>query len=150
MLMSETGNGSAAGAIENPAAILGNEPHAVAADSFWRRFAQASMQYAAVANVHDAQPFSETYCDIAARRTSVSSRRRFEPKPPSTNVTAASDCAIAIAPVRLGKNPGEAAASNRSRCSAPSAIGAAAVSAIAISVSLERCAARADNTLAVE
>ena len=31
--------------------------------------------------------------------------------PPSTNVTAASDCAIAIAPVRLGKKPGEAAAS---------------------------------------
>src|ERR1700692_3576232 len=115
MLMPETGNGSAAGAIEDAAAILGNEPHAVAADSFWRRFAQAPMQHAAVANAHDAHPFSETYCDIAARRSSVSSRRRFAPAPPCTNVTAASDCAIAIAPVRLGKNPGEAAASNSKR-----------------------------------
>src|ERR1700681_117987 len=115
MLMSETGNGSAAGAIENPAATLGNEPHAVAADGFWRRFAQASVQHAAVADAHEAQPFSATYCDIAARRASVSSRRRFEPTLPSTNVTAASDCAIAIAPVRLGKNPGEAAASNSNR-----------------------------------
>src|SRR5450759_744562 len=113
--MSETGNGSAAGAIENPAAILGNEPHAVAADGFWGRFAQASMQHAAAANAHDAQPFLETYCDIAARRSSVSSRRRLAPTPLSTNVTAASDCAIAIAPVRLGKNPGEAAASNSKR-----------------------------------
>src|SRR5258705_13270482 len=114
MLMPETGNGGAARAIENPAAILGNEPHAVAADGFWRCFAQASMQQAALASIHDAQPFSATYCDMAARRTSVSSRRRFDPTPPSTNVTAASDCAIAIAPVRLGKNPGDAAASNRS------------------------------------
>ena len=48
MLMSETGNGSAAGAIENPAAILGDQPHAVAADRLGRRFAQASMQHAAV------------------------------------------------------------------------------------------------------
>ena len=115
MLMSETGNGGAAGAIENPAAILGNEPHAVAADGLRRCFAQASMQHAAVAGAHDIQPFSATYCDIAARRASVSSRRRFAPAPPSANVTAASDCAIAIAPVRLGKNPGEAAASNSSR-----------------------------------
>src|ERR1700724_1861948 len=138
MLMSETGNGSAAGAIENSAAILGNEPHAVAADGFGRRFAQASVQHAAVADAHDSQPFSATYCDIAARRTSVSSRRRFEPAPPSTKVTAASDCAIAIAPVRLGKNPGEAAASYSSTSSAPSAIGAATVSAIAISVAPAR------------
>src|SRR6202035_5746270 len=115
MLMSETGNGSATGTIEDAAAILGNEPHAIAADSFWRRFAQASMQHAAVADAHDAHPFPETYCDIAARRSSVSSRRRLAPAPPSTKVTAASDCAIAIAPVRLGKNPGEAAVSNSKR-----------------------------------
>src|SRR5260221_14716714 len=98
MLMSETGNGSAAGAIENPAAILGNEPHAVAADGFWRRFPQASGQHAAVADTHDAQPFSATYCDIAARRTSVSSRRRFEPTPPRTKMPAAAACSITIAP----------------------------------------------------
>ena len=115
VLMPEAGNGGAAGAVENPPAILGNEPDAVAADGLWRHFAQASMQHPAVANTHDAHPFSETYCDIAARRISVCWRRRFEPTPPSTNVTAASDCAIAIAPVRLGKNPGEAAASNSRR-----------------------------------
>ena len=62
MLMSETGNGSSAGAIENPAAILGNEPHAVAADGLGGRFAQASMQYAAGAGAHHFQPFSATYC----------------------------------------------------------------------------------------
>src|SRR6266849_2236363 len=150
MLVSETGNRGAAGAVENPAAILGNEPHAVTADGLGRLPAQASMQHAALSSGHDIQPQSATYCDIAARRASVSSRRRFAPTPPSTNVTAASDCAIAIAPVRLGKNPGDAAASNRSTSLAPSAIGAATVSAIAISVALERCAARADNTLAVE
>src|SRR5664279_2156493 len=115
MLMAETGNRCTSGTVENPPAVLGNQPYAVAADGFWRRFAQTSMQHAAVANAHRAQPFSETYCDIAARRSSVSSRRRFAAAPPSTNVTAASDCAIAIAPVRLGKNPGEAAASNSKR-----------------------------------
>src|SRR3982075_2723614 len=114
MLMSETGNRSTAGAIENPAAILGNQPYAVAADGFGWLLAQASMQNAALSGGHNIQPQSATYCDIAARRASVSSRRRFAPRPPSTNVTAASDCAIAIAPVRLGKNPGEAAASKRS------------------------------------
>ena len=115
MLMSETGNGGTAGAIENPAPILGSEPNAVAADRYRGRFAQASMQHAAMSGAHHIHPFSATYCDIAARRASVSLRRRFAPAPPSANVTAASDCAIAIAPVRLGKKPGEAAASNRSR-----------------------------------
>src|SRR5882757_3372016 len=115
MLMPETGNGGAAGAIENPPAIFGNQPHAVAADGPGRCFAQATMQHAAVAGAHDVQPFSAKYCDIAAKRASVCSRRRFAPTPPSTNVTAASDCAIAIAPVRLGKNPGEVAASNSNR-----------------------------------
>src|SRR5882757_11268081 len=115
MLVSETGNGSATGAIEDPPAILGNQPHAVAADGLGRLLAQASMQHAAVAGAHDSQPFSAKYCDIAAKRASVASSRRFAPTPPSTKLTAASDCAIAIAPVRLGKNPGEAAASNSSR-----------------------------------
>jgi hypothetical protein len=61
MLMSKAGNGSSAGAIENPAAILGNEPHAVAPDGLGRRFAQASMQHAAVAGAHDIQPFSAKF-----------------------------------------------------------------------------------------
>ena len=82
------------------------------------------MQHAAVAERPWCQPFSETYCEVAARRASVSSSRFLAAAPPSANVTAASDCAIAIAPVRLGKNPGEEAASNSSRWSAPSAIGA--------------------------
>src|SRR3979409_2375109 len=104
MLMSKTGNGSAARAIENPAAVLGNQPDAVAGDSLGRRFAQASVQHAAVAGAQYIQPFSAKYCDIAASLASVSSRRRFAPAPPSTNVTAASDCAIAIAPVRPRKH----------------------------------------------
>jgi len=57
MLMPETGNGSAAAAIENPPAIFGNQPHAIAADGPGRCFAQASMQHAAVAGAHDIQPF---------------------------------------------------------------------------------------------
>src|SRR4029079_4396859 len=96
------------------------------------------------------QPFSATYCDIAARRISVSSSRRFAATPPKANVTAASDCAMAIAPVRLGKNPGEDADSNSSRCAAPSAIGAVMVSAIAIKVAPDLYADRHDSTLAVE
>jgi len=64
MLMPETGDGSAAGAVENPAAILGNQPDAVAADGLGRPLTQASMQHAAVAGAHDIQPFSEKYCDI--------------------------------------------------------------------------------------
>ena len=65
------------------------------------------MQHAAMRDSHDDQPFSETYCEVAASRASVSSRRFLAPAPPSAKVAAASDCAIAIAPVRLGKNPGE-------------------------------------------
>src|SRR5205807_8564603 len=128
--------------------ILADQPDALAANRFRRRLAQTSVQHSA--SGHDDQPFSVKYCDIAARRASVSSRRFFAPAPPSEKVTAASDCAIAMAPVRLGKNPGEDAASNSSTCSAPSAIGAATVSATAISVAAQSCAARADSTLGVE
>jgi hypothetical protein len=53
MLMSEAGNGSAARSIEDPAAILGDKPHALAADGFGRGFAQASMQHAAGADAHE-------------------------------------------------------------------------------------------------
>src|SRR3954453_19805371 len=150
MLVAETGDGSAAGRIQNPPAVLADQPDALAADRPGRRFTQASMQHPALADAHDGQSFSATYCDIAASRPSVSSRRRLAPAPPSTKVTAASDCAIAMAPVRLGKNPGDAAASNSSTWSAPSAIGAATVSAIAISAAPDRCAARADDTLGAE
>ena len=115
MLMAKTGNRGATGAIEYPPAIFRDQPYAVAADRLGRRSAQTAVQHAAVASGHDRQPFSETYWDIAASRASVSSRRRSAPAPPSTKVTAASDCAIAIAPVRLGKKPGEAAASYSSR-----------------------------------
>src|SRR3954469_15928195 len=87
MLVSETGNGGAAGAVKNPPAILGNQPHAIAADGLGRLLAQASMQHAAVA--HYSQPFSAKYCDIAARRASVASRRRFARTPSSTKMTAA-------------------------------------------------------------
>src|SRR3954470_4590365 len=89
MLMSETGNRGAAGAVKNPAAVLGNQPYAVAADGLGRLLAQASMQHAAVAGAHDSQPFSAKYCDIAARRASVASRRRFAPTPSSMKMTAA-------------------------------------------------------------
>ena len=111
MLVAETGDGSTAGRIQNPPAVLANQPDALAADRLGRGFTQASMQYPASARTHDDQPFSATYCDIAASRPSVASRRRLALGPPSTKVTAASDCAIAMAPVRLGKNPGDAAAS---------------------------------------
>src|SRR4051812_16951702 len=87
MLMSETGNRGAAGAVKNPPAVLGNQPYAVAADSFGRLLAQASMQHAAVA--HDSQPFPAKYRDISARRASVASRRRFAPTPSSMKMTAA-------------------------------------------------------------
>ena len=76
------------------------------ADGYSADIAQASMQHSAL-DGHDDQPFSVTYCDIADRRASVSSRRFSALAPPSAKLTAASDCAIAIAPVRLGKNPGE-------------------------------------------
>jgi hypothetical protein len=107
MLMSEAGHGSTPGGIQHLAAVLGKQPDALAADGFRRRLAQASMQHAAMFGGHDDQPFSETYCEVAASRASVSSRRFLATVPPNAKVAAASDCAIAIAPVRLGKNPGE-------------------------------------------
>ena len=107
MLMAEARHGSTPGGIQHLAAVLGKQPDALAADGLRRRFAQASMQHAAMRDSHDDQPFSETYCEVAASRASVSSRRFLATVPPSAKVAAASDCAIAIAPVRLGKNPGE-------------------------------------------
>ena len=77
MLMSETGNGGAAGAIEDPAAILGNQPHAVAADGPGRCFAQVSMQHAAVAGAHESQPFSAKWF-----RQVASAQRRKRPRDP--------------------------------------------------------------------
>ncbi len=115
MLMAETGHRRATGRIENFAAVLGKQPDALAADGFWRGLSQAPVHHAASVSGHDGQPFSATYWDISASRASVCSSRRFAPAPPSVNVTAASDCAIAIAPVRLGKKPGDAAASNSSK-----------------------------------
>src|SRR4051794_40915742 len=64
MLMSKTGNGGAAGAVKNPPAIRGDQPHAVAADRLGRRFAEASMQHAAAAGTHDLQPFSAKCCAL--------------------------------------------------------------------------------------
>src|SRR3954469_8144884 len=52
MLMPEARHRGAAGAVENAPAIGGNQPHAVAPDSLRRRFAQASMQDAALAFPH--------------------------------------------------------------------------------------------------
>src|SRR6476646_3081836 len=83
MLMTEAGDGSAARAIQNPAAILGNEPDAFPADRLRRRFAQASVQHAALVDAHDHEPFAATYWEVAARRASVSSRRVFAAVPPS-------------------------------------------------------------------
>src|SRR5712672_790436 len=150
MLMPEAGNRGTARGIENAAAVLGNQPCAIAAHGPGRCFAQAAVHHAAGSGAHHGQPLSVTYCRVSARRASVSSSRRLAVAPPSMQVAAASDCAIAVAPVRLGKNPGEDAASNSNRCSAPSAIGDDILSAIEISVAPERCAARADSTLAVE
>ena len=48
MLMAETGDRGAAGGVENFAAILGNQPDALAADRLRRRFAQASVHHAAL------------------------------------------------------------------------------------------------------
>ena len=115
MLMSEAGDRGAAGRVQHAAAILGNQPHALAADCPGRRLAQAPVHHATGSTGHDRQPFSATYWDVSARRASVSSSRRLASAPPSMKVAAASDCAIAIAPVRLGKKPGEAAASNCSK-----------------------------------
>jgi len=115
MLMPEAGNRRAARCVEHAASILGDQPHPFAAARLRRRLAQASVQHAAKAGAHDDEPFSATYWQVAARRASVSSRRFFAAVPPSMNAAAASDCAIAIAPVRLGKKPGEAAASNSSK-----------------------------------
>src|SRR6478735_6343331 len=113
MLMAEARHRSAAGRVEHLPSVFADQPDALAANRFRRCFAQASMQHSA--GGHDDQPFSVKYCDIAVRRASVSSRRFLAPAPPSEKVIAASDCAIAIAPVRLGKNPGEDAASNSRR-----------------------------------
>src|SRR5258708_13686107 len=87
MLMSETGNSSAARSIENPTAALGNQPNAVAADRLRRCFAQASVQHAAVASAHDSQPLSAKYCEVSPRRASLSSSRRLAPTPPPPNAT---------------------------------------------------------------
>src|SRR5438067_337899 len=150
MLMPEAGDRGAAGGIENAAAVLADQPYPIAAAGPGGCFAQTAVHHAAGSGAHDGQPLSVTYCRVSARRVFVSSSRRLAAAPPSMKVAAASDCAIAVAPVRLGKNPGEDAASNSSRCSAPSAIGAETRSAIAIRVVPEMCAARADSTLAVE
>src|SRR5262245_15220342 len=115
MLMAEAGHGGAAGGIEHAVAALGHQPHALTTDRLWRRCAQTSVHHTGAGDAHDGQPFSATYWEVSARRASVSSRRRLVLAPPSMKVTAASDCAIAIAPVRLGKKPGEAAASNCSK-----------------------------------
>ena len=48
MLMAETGDGSAAGGIQNPPAIFGDQPDALAADGLGRCFTQTSMQHAAL------------------------------------------------------------------------------------------------------
>src|SRR5262249_10998424 len=112
--------------------------------------AEISVHHTGGGGAHDGQPFSVTYWEVSARRSSVSSSRRFAFAPPSVKVAAASDCAMAMAPVRLGKKPGELAASNCNRLSAPSAMGAETLSAIAISVAPDACAARAESTLAVE
>src|SRR5215510_13824273 len=115
MLMTEARHGGATGSIEHAVAALGHQPHALAADRLRRCCAQASVHHTRGGGAHDGQPFSATYCEVSARRASVSSSRRFVLAPPSMKVAAASDCAIAIAPVRLGKKPGEAAASNCSK-----------------------------------
>src|ERR1700759_1602275 len=104
--MAETGHCGTAGGIQHLAAILGKQPDALAAHGLRRRLAQASMQHPALIDSHDDQPFSETYCEVAASRASGSSRRFLAALPPSAKVAAASYCAIAVAPVRLGKNPG--------------------------------------------
>src|SRR3954464_12925817 len=115
MLMAQTRDGGTAGSIEHAMAAVGDEPDALAADRHRRRGAETAMHDAGGGGAHEGQPFSVTYCEVSARRASVSSSRRFAPGPPSMKVAAASDCAIAIAPVRLGKKPGELAASNCSR-----------------------------------
>src|SRR5262245_1308829 len=115
MLMAEARHGGTAGGIEHAVAVFGHQPHTFAADRLWRRCAQASVHHTRAGGAHDGQPFSATYWDVSARRASVSSSRRLVLAPPSMKVAAASDCAIAIAPVRLGKKPGEAAASNCSK-----------------------------------
>src|SRR5262245_46246344 len=115
MLMTDAGHGGAAGSIEHAVTAFGHQPDALAADRLRRRCAQTSVHHTRAGGAHAGQPFSATYWEVSARRASVSSRRRFVLAPPSMKVAAASDCAIAIAPVRLGKNPGEAAASNCSK-----------------------------------
>src|SRR5262245_25806660 len=115
MLMAQARHGGAAGGIEHAVAAFGHQPYTLAADRLRRRRAQASVHHTCAGGAHDGQPFSATYWEVSARRASVSSSRRFVLAPPSMKVAAASDCAIAIAPVRLGKKPGEAAASNCKR-----------------------------------
>src|SRR5215471_10166650 len=101
MLMAEAGHCGASRGIEDLAAIFGDQPCAFAANRFRWRFVQAPVQHAARAGSHHHQPFSRTYSDIATRRASVSSRRFLARTPPVANVTAASACAMATAPVRL-------------------------------------------------
>src|SRR5438128_8648653 len=115
MLMAETGHGGAAGGIQHAVAAVGHQPHALAAHRRRRRGPKTSVHHTGAGGAHNGQPFSVTYWDVSDSRASVSSSRRFAEAPPSMKVAAASDCAIAIAPVRLGKKPGEAAASNCSR-----------------------------------
>src|SRR5262249_22059065 len=115
MLVSEAGDSCAAGGIQYAVTAVGHQPDALAAHCRRRRRAKTAVHYTRAGGAHDGQPFSVTYWEVSDSRASVSSRRRLAPAPPSTKVAAASDCAMAIAPVRLGKNPGEAAASNCSR-----------------------------------
>ena len=126
MLMAEAGHRRATGCVQNFAAVGAHEPDAMAGDCGGWCSMQAAMQDTALGartrlhfcvrlHAHGDLPFSATYCDVAASRASVSRRRLLARTPPKTKVAAASDCAMATAPVRLGKNPGERAASNRSR-----------------------------------
>jgi HAMP domain-containing protein len=119
----ETRHGGATGAVEDFAALGVDEPDAVPADCRGRIFAQVAVEQTAAARRrrcrgsaggHD-NASSSTYCDRAASRVSASRRRTRAPSPPSANCAAASACAAAMAPVRLGKNPGGVAASNSSR-----------------------------------
>ncbi len=107
MLVAETGDRSPAGRIQNPPAILANQPDALAADALGgvsRRLRCSTRLLLTLMTVNPSRQHIATSRPAGLRSPQGAA---LQLAPPSTKVTAASDCAIAMAPVRLGKNPGD-------------------------------------------
>ena len=113
MAVAQATDRCAAGRVEQFTAIRADQPDAVAAGGDGRGGAQRAMQDAGLG--HGAVSGPGMYWEWAASITSVWRSRAKAAGPPRAKQAAASAWACAMAPVRLGKNPGPAAASKCNR-----------------------------------